>query len=283
VAIWIALIATVIAAWDEVKEELAHAGLLFPLSVLLIAVGLVAGARSWSVLQPVELRRRSMVGFLAAQPVKYLPVGGAMQAMGQVGLTTFEGASRTDVGWAFLIHAGVQVTAASFVGLLLLTDASAASWIKVAVVAMAAVYSLAVRKPVVAWIINRLVRLIPRIGASGYIPSTRTLWRSFGWTVVPVVLSGAAFAALLGLWDSPLAALSAMGAFAIAWVIGFLLFPLPSGLGAREAVLVALLPALPGAQVLGVSLIHRFSTFIAELILLAAVSRSAFVKSERSN
>jgi hypothetical protein len=276
------LIVTVVATWKETEPELSRAGPLVPIAVLLIAVGLLAAARGWAALQQSGLRRRSMVGFIAAQPAKYLPVGGAMQAAGQVELTTSEGGSRREVAWSFLVHAGVQVTAALFVALLLLTDVSTPAWLKLVILVLASVALLSLRQSVVATVVKWLSKLTPRLASRGELPPTRSLVESAGWTIVPLVMSGISFGLLLGVGDSPGQLTSTAGAFAAAWVVGFLLFPLPSGLGAREAVLVALIPSFPPAQILAVSLVHRFSTIVAELILLAAVSKSAFLGRERS-
>ena len=281
-AIWVALIVTVIATWEETEPELSRAGLLVPLAVLLIVVGLLAAARGWAALQRSGSRRRSMVGFIAAQPAKYLPVGGALQAAGQVELTTSEGGSKREVAWTFLIHAGVQVTSALLVALLLLTDVSTPAWLKLLILVVASAACVSLRQSVVASMVRRLSRLIPRLASRGDLPPTKSLVESTGWTIVPLVMSGLSFGLLLGLGDSPGVLVSTAGAFAVSWVVGFLLFPLPSGLGAREAVLVALIPTFPAAQVLGVSLVHRLATVIAELILLTAVSKTAFLSRERS-
>ena len=62
---------------------------------------------------------------------------------------------------------------------------------------------------------------------------------------------------------------AATSAFAVAWVIGFLVLPVPSGLGIREAILYTVLPGVPAGAVLASSLAHRLTTFIAEIILTA--------------
>ena len=50
-----------------------------------------------------------------------------------------------------------------------------------------------------------------------------------------------------------------------------------------EVALTALIPGLAAPEVIGMSLLHRFATLIAELILLAAVSRRTFVSVEGSD
>jgi uncharacterized membrane protein YbhN (UPF0104 family) len=69
-----------------------------------------------------------------------------------------------------------------------------------------------------------------------------------------------------------------MGAFAAAWIVGFLAFFIPSGLGVREVVLIALLPAWDSTQVIGASVGFRVAALVGEMLLLLAVSRAAFVR-----
>ncbi len=278
VAIWIGLIVAVVVGWDEVKGELARAGLMFPATVLMIIFGWIAAARSWAELNPVAMRRRSMIGFLASQPAKYLPVGGAVLAVSQVRLSSYQTSSRRDVGWSFVVHSGTQVTAATLVALLMVPADEILVWVRVVVVMVAMVTILCTRNSFVAWLIRQLSRIVPRFRHLGSVPDTPTLWRSVGWSLIPFVLTGLAFSLLLTGWSEPFTVLVTAGVFSAAWVIGFLAVPLPAGLGLREAVLIALLPGFAPVHVLGVSLIHRFAILGAELVLLAVVSRSAFAR-----
>jgi uncharacterized membrane protein YbhN (UPF0104 family) len=95
-----------------------------------------------------------------------------------------------------------------------------------------------------------------------------------------LALSGSAFVTLLRQWTDPLEGLATLGAFALAWLVGFVIFPLPSGLGAREVVLVALLSHLSPGLVLGISVIHRFASIVAEMSVLLLVSHRAFARKE---
>jgi uncharacterized membrane protein YbhN (UPF0104 family) len=165
--------------------------------------------------------------------------------------------------------------------LTILLEGEAPLWSKFLVVATATVFVAGLRRPFIAWAIERIGEVIPRVKSSGSVPDTSRLWRSTCWTVLPIVLSSAAFALLLGGSAGPLDFVNTMGAFALSWLVGFALFFLPSGLGAREAMLIALLPAFPTAQIVGVSVIHRFSGLVAELIVLSVVSHHAFVRPKR--
>jgi uncharacterized membrane protein YbhN (UPF0104 family) len=130
---------------------------------------------------------------------------------------------------------------------------------------------------VVKWALEILARFVPRLRSGITTPNTKDLWRSLAWTLVPVLASSAAFALLLLGPNSLTALLSTMGAFSAAWLVGFLAFPFPSGLGARELVLIGLLPTFEASLILTMSVAQRVAGLIAEAILLLAVSKSAFL------
>jgi len=69
----------------------------------------------------------------------------------------------------------------------------------------------------------------------------------------------------------PAASVGAVGAFALAWAVGFLVVVIPAGAGVREAALVvALSPALPAAGALLVALASRLLLIMADLSLAGA-------------
>jgi glycosyltransferase 2 family protein len=275
-AVWVGLLVTVVSSWDEVGPAVVSAGTMFPMSVLLIGVGLLGGAKGWAVLQPVSMRPRSFRAFLAAQPAKYLPAGGAFQAVGQIGLSSVAG-GRSSTGVAFLAHGAIQLVAAALVALLLVFDPALPPWVMWAVTAAAVIGVLLLRQGTLEILMGWFRRLFRMSGSETRVPATSDMRRSCGWTLVPLVLSGCALVSLLGLWSSPSLALAGIGSFAASWAVGFLAVPFPSGIGVRELMLVALLPAVPAAEVVGLSIVHRFATLSAELILLAVVSRGMFV------
>jgi uncharacterized membrane protein YbhN (UPF0104 family) len=59
----------------------------------------------------------------------------------------------------------------------------------------------------------------------------------------------------------------ATGAFALSWLVGFLVVIAPAGIGAREAALVATLSTVAtGPQALAVALLSRFAMSIADAV-----------------
>lgn len=273
--VWVTLIVTVIVGWDEVSAEAASAGARFPAAVLTIAAGLVVASAGWSVLQTPRLRAQSARAFLIAQAAKYLPLGGLAQAVGQIGLTSPSQSERRNVTILFVVHGGIQFYAAILVSGLMGFDPHAGVWVLSVVGVAAAIGAIVLRRSSLAGLLKRLSLSRWRLG-EGEVPPTALLWRSCLLSTVPILLSGGAFASLAGLWAEPSKALSAVGAFSLAWAVGFVALPVPSGLGIREVILASLLPRIPLPSIVGFSLAHRFATLLAELLLLAALSRSTF-------
>lgn len=282
VAIWAGLVAAIVTGWDRVRDPVTGSIPLVVAATPLVVVGLLCSARGWATLQPAELAPRAFRAFLAAQPAKYLPGGGAFQLVGQIGMTSSTRADRPRAGVAFVVHAFIQVSASLAVALLiLLPPPETWPWTGIVVASAATITAFGLRRSLLETGLRMGRRFLHRFDLTGAIPPTSTLWKAWGWTVIPMVLSGLAFATLAGRWSSPGTALATVGAFAAAWVVGFMVFPLPSGLGLRELVLVGLLPAIPPSQVIAASVLHRFATLLAELLVLALISRQAFAASRK--
>ncbi|MEV7932084.1 lysylphosphatidylglycerol synthase domain-containing protein [Curtobacterium sp. NPDC089185] len=98
--------------------------------------------------------------------------------------------------------------------------------------------------------------------------------RAFGWAVLAWLVFGLHIAlvlAPLGPLDVRVATL-AVGAYALAWLVGFLVFFLPAGLGGREAVLTALLTAgvpLGASAAVSVAVMSRVLLTVVDLVFAA--------------
>lgn len=99
--------------------------------------------------------------------------------------------------------------------------------------------------------------------------------RAFGWAALAWLVFGLHIAlvlAPLGHLDVRVATL-AVGAYALAWLVGFLVFFLPAGLGGREAVLTALLTAgvpLGASAAVSVAVMSRVLLTVVDLVFAAA-------------
>src|SRR5215217_3611330 len=128
---------------------------------------------------------------------------------------------------------------------------------------------LALSRPVLHLMMHIGRRITRHVPDSDHLPPERAVAVGFIWTIVNIGLFALSYAVILHSIEPGTPILGAASAFALAWVIGFLVLPIPSGLGIREAVLYATLPGVPAAAVLASSLAHRVATFGAELLLTA--------------
>jgi uncharacterized membrane protein YbhN (UPF0104 family) len=89
--------------------------------------------------------------------------------------------------------------------------------------------------------------------------------RAVGWTVAEWVAAGVMLAALLSGFGDAVSLPLAIGAFALAWGVGFVVIVVPAGAGVREAVLVVLLSGSVGhSTALAAALATRLLMTIAD-------------------
>ena len=118
--------------------------------------------------------------------------------------------------------------------------------------------------PVLRWGMNRLLRLSRQpeleVALSGRVLVSALTWSAVGW-----LLNGTQVFLLLP-HHSAHGLLLSLGVFAFAWSVGFIL-PLPSGLGARDLLLIAGLTPLVGAPAAtATALVSRGLTTASDLI-----------------
>lgn len=98
-------------------------------------------------------------------------------------------------------------------------------------------------------VLNRLtalgLRIMRRPAAETQLTAVGIV-RAIGWTVAEWVAAGVMLAALLSGFGDAVSLPLAVGAFALAWGIGFVVVVVPAGAGVREAVLVVLLSGSVG-------------------------------------
>ena len=112
----------------------------------------------------------------------------------------------------------------------------------------------------------------PGCGASGRSPA-RGRWRAgFALQVAFALLQGASFAVLLRSLDHDVPFLAAaLGANAMAFGLGLLAVPVPSGLLVREGLLVAILhPVAGAATVVTAAVVQRLAAIAVEIVMLGA-------------
>jgi uncharacterized membrane protein YbhN (UPF0104 family) len=260
----------VVDAWDATGGVLPSVA-RFAVAVGLWAVGLVCGSYAWAVLLGGEHRIEHGAALIVAQLAKYVP-GGVWQVSGQVALARSAGVEVRRAATAFSVLAVCQAVAGfTFVPLLAITWTDAPIAVRV-LLGVGSLASLAlIDRRWMVWVLARIPRT--RDASHALVPSQGAIVRAWVAGVVALVLATIAYLVLLGGYGSVPRVGFVAAAFATAWTVGFLVIPLPSGLGLREAVLVGLLHGLaPTSVVVATSVYQRLATIVAEAVMAAIVS-----------
>lgn len=268
------LVVAVVASWDSFVDALQDLDLgIVALAGLCCIVGLFANGLSWraimrSVGLEVPLRDSTRV-FMISQVGKYVP-GAVWPVLAQAEFARDHGISRPRSLTASIVAMLVGVVMSGVVGVLglVLSDPTALlrNW-------WAIVVALLLLACLVPAVLRRIVRLAFRVTRRDEEPVDivpRALVASAAWSLVMWLLLGLqAWLLLVQLAPGvgyPLAA----GAFAFAWLVGFLVIIAPGGLGAREAALVLALSSLVGASAaLSLALVSRILMTLADAAGLA--------------
>jgi uncharacterized membrane protein YbhN (UPF0104 family) len=119
-------------------------------------------------------------------------------------------------------------------------------------------------RPLMAAAVRGAGRMFRRVPPPDDLPSQRAILVSAAWNAVSLVATALGYAVLvqpLGT-DTDLASLVVV--FMVAWTAGFVVLPLPSGVGVREAVLVGLISGAAASSV-GASVAHRIVNIVVEV------------------
>jgi hypothetical protein len=254
------------------------------LSAVFVSVTLVLGAWSWAAILGAHAPPLPLVrGFMVAQLGKYVP-GGVVQLAGQFDLTRREGVRGHIVALAVPVHAlcaTVGPGSAACVALALVDDHLRLPVRVILVVAGAAGLAASTSRILMARALEAAHRHWSRIPSVVALPTQGSIGRACALGAGAMACYGAAYVTLLDVDTGRAMLIGALG-FLVAFTVGFLALPFPSGLGIREAVLVALLnPIAPVAEILASSVALRIVQLAMELLLAAAAS--GFVRARRSN
>ena len=236
-------------------------------SLVLSAAALICAGAGWATLFPPEADRRALVSALyTSQLTKYLPAGGFVQVASQV---TLAGQTSGMVAAAVRlpVYSMCTVCAGATLGSLLAVNGSLPVWSRV-LAGLGLLSPVLLDRRLLGWILDQARRVVHRVPSADELPAQRQIVRCFAYSLGTLTAYAAAFTCLIGdLAD--VRPLVAGAALCVAWVVGYLVIPVPSGIGVREAILVAALPGLGAGPLLAASLAHRLLTVIAETVLAA--------------
>jgi len=263
----------VIVEWDEVTQALRSLSWGAVIAAGLAAtVALGINALSWrEVMVSVGLEASvpsAMRVFLLSQVGKYVP-GSVWPVLAQAEFARDHGVSRARAMTGSIVAMVVGVVTAAIVGLvgvaITVPDAVATYW-WIIPVALALVAALT--PPVLRRLVALAFRVTKRTEEPAHV-SGGALLGSAAWSILMWLLLGLQAWLLLreiAPGDDATYVL-ATGAFALAWLVGFLVVIAPAGAGAREAALVVLLGSVAtGPQALSLALVSRFLMTAADAI-----------------
>lgn len=279
-----ALVAVVVAAavyavvsqWDGVRATLEQiAWWQVGLSLVTLVVGILLGMLSWravvvGIAHPGRDKRISQV-YLIGQIGKYVP-GSVWAWVLQMEVGRKNGIARAQIFVAALVSTGVTVAASLVVGIVALPyltqEAPRLAWLYLLLpLALAALHPA-----VVTWLVNLALRLLRKAPLDRPLRAS-TIVQSFGYAVVMYGVYGVHLWILvrsgggIGIEN----AIFATSALALGMTAGLFAFLLPSGIGAREAVIVAgLSTVMPTTSALALALLSRVMFTVGELLCAGA-------------
>jgi glycosyltransferase 2 family protein len=259
--------------WDEVRAALDTIGWPAALGCLVLTTfGVIATGecwRQWLVslggdVAPLTAHRL----FYVTQAGKYVP-GSLWPVLAQAMLARRYGVGRSAIVAASTLFLLLHTVTGVLVGVVGVgaTIASEWTWLVIPVAVGGVVLLL---PPVLGRLLHALARWRPALA------TTSPTWGATGRASALMLLAWACYGTatwllLRPLDDSAAALPLAVGGYALAWVVGFLAVAAPAGVGAREAVLVAVLGPLVGVSAaLSVALVSRVALTVADLGLAAA-------------
>jgi uncharacterized membrane protein YbhN (UPF0104 family) len=239
------------------------------LAYLLAVCSTACAAQIWVALldRPGEGRHLAGAVYLS-QLSKYVPAGGVLQAAGQIGRTATQGIPLRRVTLAWFVAALTTVCAGGLIGGFLVFSSEAPAWSRW-ISPLGFLAPLLLHRRVLHALTARAHRLFPRVPAPDELPSSRARLRALGWAIANLACYSGAFTLLLEGIDASVPAAGVFVAYVVSWVIGFLAIPVPSGLGVREVVLVALVPSVAAGPLLAASLTQRLVVIAGEVTAAA--------------
>ena len=263
--------------WSTVRDTIGRLSAVdLVVSELLVLAGLAASVLVWRAslreLGPRVAVHHAAKIYLVGQLGKYLP-GSFWAFLVQMQLASRVGVARVRALAASIVAAGVSVLTGVVVGLFLIPSIGDGEVWRYGVFAVLVVLcALALTPPVLTWLVGLGLRFVRRPPLESPVTWAGML-RAAGWALVSWTAYGISAWVLAVGAGAPAGAsfLLCFAGVALAMTAGFVVFVAPSGIGVREAVLVAALsPVLDSGEALSVALVVRLVFTLADLIGAAA-------------
>ena len=207
--------------------------------------------------------------YLIGQLGKYVP-GSVWAFVMQMELGRSAGISRTRVVASSVLAIGINLVVGFALGLPAVSELlGGGTWVVVLAVCALIVAAVALTPPGLSFAARWLARMTPRVGRLGGVTWGGIL-SAAGWSIVSATCFGLSLWVLVlghGNGSTAKTLWLCIAGTALAMTAGFLVVIAPSGLGVREATLVAVLaPTLKTSEALAFALVLRLVFTVADLV-----------------
>jgi hypothetical protein len=263
--------------WHEVNHALGQIGFVSCLWALLaLLVMQYATLREWQSLlaglgSPLRTTTAGRI-FFVGQLGKYIP-GSLWPVLTQMELGARANVPRTRSASASILTMIVSLATGLLVAAATLPFAHYSAgydWVFILVPVILVCLYPRVLNP----LLNRLFKVIKRPGLDQPV-TLGMLSRALGWSILAWIANGAQIWVLAEKLGAPAGRtiLIALGGYAFAWCVGFVIVFAPAGAGARDALLVLALGPLVGHQAaIAVALVSRAVNTISDLLVAGAAA-----------
>jgi hypothetical protein len=263
--------------WNEVHRALGQIGLLASFEALLaLLVMQFATLRQWQALlaglgSPLRTTTAGRIFFIG-QLGKYIP-GSVWPVLTQMELGARANVPRSRSGGASILTMILSLASGLLVAAVTLPFAHYSTdydWVFILVPVILACLYPRVLNPLLDW----LFKLTKRPGLDKPVTLTM-LSKALAWSLLAWVANGVQIWILADKLGAPAGrtVLIALGGYAFAWCVGFVIVIDPAGAGIREALLVAALaPVLPASPAFALALVSRAVNTISDLLVAGAAA-----------
>ena len=263
--------------WHGVSHSLAQIGLLASFEALLaLLVMQYATLRQWQSLlaglgSPLPTTTAGRIFFIG-QLGKYIP-GSLWPVLTQMELGARANVPRSRSAGASILTMILSLATGLLVAAATLPFAHFAAgydWVFLLIPVVLACLYPRVLNPLV----NLLFKLTKRPGLDQPVTLTM-LSRALAWSLLAFIANGVQIWVLADKLGAPAGRtfLVALGGYAFAWCVGFVVVFAPAGAGFRDALLIAVLaPVLPYAPALAVALVSRAVNTVSDLLVAGAAA-----------
>ena len=263
--------------WNQVHHALAQIGLLTSFEALLVLLVMqYATLRQWQALlaglgSPLRTTTAGRIFFIG-QLGKYIP-GSVWPVLTQMELGARANVPRSRSGGASVLTMILSLAAGLLVAAATLPFAHYSAgydWVFILVPVILVCLYPRVLNP----LLNLLFKLTKRPGLDRPVTLTM-LSKALAWSLLAWIANGVQIWILADKLGAPAGRtiLIALGGYAFAWCVGFVIVIDPAGAGIREALLVAALaPVLGASPALAVALVSRAVNTISDLLVAGAAA-----------